>query len=364
MTPRRWLVVALIVLVAALLYSIEWVEVARDDGFSDEARRNPYLAAQQFAAHYGIESVIVSQADVFAGQLETFDGVLLMPSTRRLFAVAAADEVLDWVASGGHLVTAVALDWNDAEGRSGDPIIDPIGLRLYPVAQIDTILDLMVPNELCPETASLADVHGLPGVQHVDFPLRSRLDAEGLVLTATAVNAAGPQMVQVAYGDGVVTAATSFEGLENRMIGCHQHAHWLRKLVGDGNSAWWLLDFEALPLWALVYRDYALLVKGLALVLLLWLWRRMFRPAPVVAIPAGRQRATMERVAGHARFLWQQQAGSRLLDALRQDVRRARSHEPADDDETIRWAMTVDVRTDQAAFVRAVQILKQAKETK
>ena len=53
-----------------------------------------------------------------------------------------------------------------------------------------------------------------------------------------------------------------------------------------------------------------------------------------------------------------------FVEAFLQVVSLAVSLAPEDDDETIRWAMTVDVRKDQAAFVRAVQILKQAKETK
>lgn len=377
MILRRGLIVVVVLAFAVGIYLIEWVEISVDAGYGSEAIKNPFLAAQQFGEQYDIDSRI---SDGFASldDLSDAQGALVFSSARRVLSPSRAQAVLDWVERGGHLIVVATMEWDDDTQRAGDPVLDPVGIQLHSTFDLDEANDERRETDsgyTCIHGESVADVpasgRALAARFTSDYYLSAADDDE---IVANAINEAGQQLLQVYFGDGLVTVMTSMALWRNASIGCHDHAHLFRLLVGDGASVSWVVDVDMAPLWELVWRNFPLLIMGLALALVLWLWNRMFRAGPIVATVQTRRRAMLDHVRGNARFLWQQEGSDRLLAAMRREVlpRREslddRVHQLAlqspHDEATIRWALTVEIGRDHAAFVRAVRILRELRNTK
>jgi hypothetical protein len=114
--PRTGFVIAgllaLALLVAWLIWNLEWTEQQSDPFFSDEANQNPYLAAQLFLErlHY----VVSEDEDEDAlERLPPGNAVILLISGRAHLSEQRQTDLLNWVNNGGHLITLANREWNE-----------------------------------------------------------------------------------------------------------------------------------------------------------------------------------------------------------------------------------------------------------
>lgn len=114
--PRTGFVIAgllaLALLVAWLIWNLEWTEQQSDPFFSDAANQNPYLAAQLFLErlHY----VVSEDEDEDAlERLPAGKAVILLISGRAHLSEQRQTDLLNWVNNGGHLITLANREWNE-----------------------------------------------------------------------------------------------------------------------------------------------------------------------------------------------------------------------------------------------------------
>ncbi|MCZ6889570.1 MAG: DUF4350 domain-containing protein [Gammaproteobacteria bacterium] len=375
----------LLVACTVMLYLIEWVEVGQGTMYSDEARRNPYLAAAKFAERLGVTVHRVDGLKLL-DELPSNDDVILFASSRRALSERRLDSLMDWVAEGGNLILLATGFWDDELGAVADPVLGRIGIAMHPVSDEAEAAEDRLQVELTEIAIEAIDHDVLCGPAQSLVAMNFEDNDDGQLIAALtsdrylkyqgdasvgwAANGSGYQLVQVSVGDGWVTALTSLRLWRNRIIRCNDHAHILRLLVGEGRSMWWLFNTEMPPLWELVWENHRTMVMALGLMLVLWVWHQTFRAAPATALEKTQRRAVLEHVTGVARFLWQQRRGDALLAALRQEViagrRGAALKRWVDevarlseyDAETIMAALQEPVGTDSDRFVRAVRILQ------
>ena len=116
MTVKRVLIALSILLVggaaAAFLTFYEHYEEEVDRGWGSRAKRNPYLAAEQFLSTVGLQTRRADNISVL-GQL-TPEDTLYLTSSSQIYNAERAQELLRWIERGGH---AVVVAHHGGEGE-------------------------------------------------------------------------------------------------------------------------------------------------------------------------------------------------------------------------------------------------------
>ena len=345
MANNRFIVVTLLVLaviVGVFWYqNIEWVETEHDLGFSEKARREPFLAAGQFLQQQGIQFSAVDHfrdfdAAEFASTMPVDDSIMLMDAYGSVSA-RRAEQLLSWVKAGGHLL--VSLD--NPSLKDVDRINDPI-FELFSVERIrgDDYADFDTLDTL----NTLDDITGLNLIDRCDgmYPQATfsftgdddQLEADFLTNDtlygdSNVYGSVGNddyeeyQLLQYQYGDGMISYMASFGMWKNNAIGCLDHAYILEQLApAAGNTLHIYYNRDYPGLFTLLWRHFYAAVVVAALTLLLWLWSRMLRFGPVQQSATGSQRQILEHIRASAGFLWRMDKGESLITQVREEVRR------------------------------------------
>ena len=387
-----WAIFGLIAVAAsAALYFSEWVEKTIDNGYTAEALRQPYLAAEQFLAKFSVE-VKAQDGLELLDELPPREHTLLIASSRRALSERRSDALLEWAASGGRLILVAQESSEDTAARSGDRLLDELEVHVFELTdvealEVDTIgdnevarnlteivLDTLEGNLLCGTPESLSQVN-LPDQEQnitVSFHGRRFLVYDGDLEYSYAENLAGPQLLYLVVGEGSVIVTTTLDLWRNRIIGCHDHAHLLRWLVDDAPIVWWLYNTEMPPLYRLIWQRWPIVVMLGIVLVALWVWRSGVRITRQSAEPDPARRELMEHVDGVARFLWQQGRADSLLEALRRSVLGSRLANSAESEkliaglsarsgvpvERIRWALFGTIGKDTSSLIAAVKQLQ------
>jgi len=285
-------------------YNYKFVRERVQLGMSGDARANWLLAARMLLADMGShvqESSDLNRLAGFpvAGSLFLADRSQMDPLHARL--------LLDWVRRGGHLVVAAE------PALKRDPLLDPLGVKVEAVVK-DAVRE---PRE---ENIQLAD--GV--IVRAALPQSPVLSDENERAAWWHASGGATRMLQIPEGAGAVTVMASFGPFSNRNIGRLDHAELLWRLASDeGNPVdVWLvrhLDVQSLPMWLLKYALPA--VIGLAVFIVVALWRVIPRFGPLQPPAVPDRRSLNEHLSAMGRFYSSQRALPRLLQILRRDAR-------------------------------------------
>lgn len=323
----QWFVVAALAIALVALYFAEWEEVVEDSGYSTQARKNPYLAAERFLGEFG---VLVESADGLAllDELPSFEHVLLIASSRKGMSERRTETLLDWVINGGRLILLATDLWDEDNQASGDVLLDDLGVRLYDTeAGVMNFGGLNAPGEGCApgEAYTRIELADQEQALAVSLHLARYLDYQGGYEAFHGESPVGSQMLYVNVGSGAIVVLTSLRMWRNSAIACADHAHLLRWLTDDRPVLWWLYNTEMKSLPALLWERFSLAILLMGVLFGLWWWRS----SAVVLRRRGSsqtvRRSLLEHVEGSARFRWQQNDPNGLLGALRADVLRDRA---------------------------------------
>ena len=362
------------------VYFGEWIEVTRNGGYSGQAARNQYLAAEEFLGRFGVGVEFVDGLGLLDGLPPTSDA-LLIASSRKALSERRLESLRSWVRDGGRLLVLAGDYWDRGEGGSGDKLLDDIGIRLLEpegdagdleVAHVpvpEDVMERLVNQRACGAGRDLARIQ-LPGSGQAltaSMSTSAYLQLQGGGQPGYAENSVGPQIVYVALGDGAIIAFTSLRLWTNRQIHCHDHAHLLRWLTDDRQQLWWLFNTQMESLPRLIWRHFPVPVVLVVCWVGLWLWRSGKRLQRIPPTPDPARRELTEHLDGVARFYWQQGEGSRLLQPLRDAVLRgsaptqqyiaALAERSGISEERIRWALTNSPGKDSRSFLAAARIL-------
>lgn len=331
-------------LLVALFFScFERASGFRDAGASEQARRNPLLAASRLLESMG-HPVVSLEGPAALRELPPASAALLLTTPRRTLSKERSAALRAWVESGGHLIVETWSLWGDPD-RIADPLLDPLELRAHRSEPDGTgEEEHNAQDGESEETAPSPVERGGDGSELAVawFPERSSLmqiefdrqvhfsDPDtGVVLRV--VGEAGPHLVTLALGRGLLTALTDSRFLLNARIASRDHAELLLRLVRlqERRSAVWIVTSERWPgIWSQLRRYATPILISAAVWLGFWLWRAAQRCGPVSpAAPAGR-RSWMEHLEAAGRHHWSRDRGRTLLAANRASLLRRleRSH--------------------------------------
>jgi hypothetical protein len=289
---RRWLLPAGILALLAsgviwFLSAYERVPAREWVGPTGEARRNPYLAAERFAARMGLAARELRSLP----ELDSLKAgsVLLVPNRRQALDPRRVREIVSWVEAGGHLIAEAELV------GVADPLLELVGVQRLPapVPPKPTPLELEGGRKL---TVSIFGA-----------------------MTLQAAGEEGAKFVSFEHGEGTVSAVTGLQFARNGILGTHDNAEFLWHLLGltPASELQVYLRPERLSLWGFLKEHAAPVLVAAAALLALWLWRIGPRFGPVQPDAPLARRRLLDHLRASGRYYWASGLRAQLVSAAR-----------------------------------------------
>ena len=340
MSRRSGFILAMALLLAVgliasyVLGKLEPYEDVIEHGPSPEVASSPYLAAEHFLRKQGIAARRAEGLEVL-DDLPSEGQTLMLLADRGNMTPRQVERVLQWTANGGHLLFIAERLWDEEEGKSGDLLLDLLGIQQY------------MSDELDDEEASEAPAENEQDEEHEAYPQLTKLyleneqapayiafdtdfhlyDAQNRA-HAWANSEAATHLLQLYHGDGLITVLSDPWIWQNRNINEYDHA-WLLWYLSQDSAVTLLYHADSEGLARLLLRHFPLALLVLALLIIAALWHVGVRHGPLQA-PASRARRQLEEhLRGSADFLLRRSGQHSLLKGLQQDInRRARRRYP------------------------------------
>lgn len=283
-------------------------------GYSGEARRNDYLAAQRLLEAFDVSvkhHASLAEVDLRPGGGET----LFLAHQGRRLADDRLERLLNWVHEGGHLITAASPT------SVPDPVADRFDIQRLAVEEEDR------PDA---DTADNVDSTAAPDSLSIDWPDAPVLRATNAVVLDQYRDGRGVRVLRLAHGDGSITLSASTRIFSNRRMGYGDHADLFWQLINAHGPAQTVLIVGGTDMpfiFSLIWAALPETIVALALLALLWLFGRSQRFGPMSPSPSRARRRIIEHIVAGARYRWRQGSAAELVLRMREETleRLARS---------------------------------------
>ena len=340
-------------LIGWLLYaSIEFYEETEKSGWSIDALRNPYLAAQQFMTRSGIE---VTDVDSLARLDELGSvGTLFFSDANQVQSPRQLGQVMDWLDVGGNVIyTAnsvaseddlllaefeVGVEWVDYEtAKSSEEKPFSETMREYNRQLEQGKTREEIARALTGADISLTSVTFGDDVGDIEVAFdNSRILSHPYIADADyvagkhkpfswSVSDSGVHMMQFDVGSGLLTIVSDPNIWNSYEIDLYDHAYLLWLLSAEEGNFAILRSVVRDSIWTLMKRNASELLIAAGLLILAWIWRMGYRFGRVLPRDRSRTRAMGEHFTSVAHYLWHRRYGSYLIKPLRQQVLRRAS---------------------------------------
>ena len=326
-----------------------------EHGPAPEAQANPYLAAEQFLRTQGLQ---VQRADGLSliNDLPSVGQTLLLFGDRSHMTPKQSERLLAWAAKGGHLLFVAERLWDEKQGKSGDLLLDSLGIEQYQTEALDEEPDPPTDDN---EPAKQADGDAQPAASAADGAVGSTLDETNAYPELTQLylenedapayfnfdtdfhlydaenrahawaNSDGAtHLLQLYHGDGLISVVSDSWIWENQGIADYDNA-WLLWYMTQDSQVTLLYRADRDGLISLLLEHFPQALVALALLLAFGLWHLGMRQGPLVLPVSRNRRQLQEHLRGSADFLLRHNGQQSLLQGLQQDIqRRARHRHP------------------------------------
>ncbi len=343
MTRRTQLLLGVALLLALgwlgsyLLGRLEPYEETLSHGPAPEAQANPYLAAEHFLRLQGLQVQRADGLEVLHG-LPSAGQTLLLLADRTRMTPKQAERLLAWTAKGGHLLFVAERLWDEEDGKSGDLLLDSLGIQQYQSEELDedeadTEADDAEPVEQAKDDNPYPELTQLY-LENEEAPAYFGFDTDFHLYDAEnrahawANSDAATHLLQLYHGDGLVSVVSDSWIWQNKAIGEYDNA-WLLWYMTQDSQVTLLYRAERDDLFSLLLRHFPLALAALALLLAFAIWHLGMRQGPLQQPASRNRRQLQEHLRGSADFLLRHGGQRSLLQGLQQDIqRRARHRHP------------------------------------
>jgi hypothetical protein len=342
-----------VALVGAALSQLERRTLEIEVGPSDEARRNPFLAAERFLACLEIPVSSESGRERLRRLPPPTDTLLV----RHLgpLALERRQALEQWMTDGGRLVVAASVPETEG-GQEGD-LAAGYGVRPSAEDAERSAADRQT------EVIAEIPVEGAGRPLLVAFSTERALETVAEPEPEIAVIADDRlRLVRLPVGDGSITVLAEDRFMTNAAIGEHDHALSMAYLLAPapGGTVWLLYDREMPWIGALIWSAAPYGIISGALCLLAWAWSADARLGPLQPVPGRDRRDLLEHLDASGDFLWRHGQADHLIKPTRQRVaelwRRRRPDLGRLDDAALAHAIAVAADEDPDAVVRALHV--------
>ncbi len=290
-----------------------------------EAAYNPLYALKLALNLDGRPTQARQRLDLDEHPLAPNDTVLLLADTRNL-PTNEREALMEWVASGGHLIVRTPPPGDKIE--DGDvPILSDLGLSVFdPIetdddAEISRCMGLRVPNE----------------EDHSEFCFGRRFaffeEGPDILLSWDDEDEEDSVFARLAHGRGTVDVLADLDFLENNQLEEGPHYAFALQLFEpnrrDGGTIHLIYSADVPSLMRLLMRYGWMVIVPLSLALLLWLWLRSERFGPLEPSPAVERRSLLEHIQANGDHLYRYgRSGTLYSEVFEAFQRRLRRRDP------------------------------------
>lgn len=344
------LAVASVASIWVIIDSVERYEEEVDRGWSRVALRNPFLAAEQFLRAHDLPVRNTDRIDLLENL--SVDASIVVQDLSLVSSFAFASQLEAWITAGGHAI--VEVPWHE-EGVAFNLLFRVNKYRAgeYPGSQGESVVGFRSEDEFAmmlrrrslqregadiaerlrrieananPDRLTHVNVEDDGYELFIDFSDTGflHLDTEEPSYRSTLAYQAGsqngPTFMQLAVGDGMLTAVSSVDIWRSEQIGIFDHAYLLLGLVDASDEVIFFTDVRSASLLEMIWTNFSELVLVVLIGLLAWVVYRARRFGPVLTGRNEERRSFMEHIQAVGHFMWRQRRSEDLLEAVREDV--------------------------------------------
>lgn len=282
----------------------------------------PYQSARAFLQAQGL----VNHTTTTWTALDTLPAAgnsLMLLDRQTPLSTQQVDQLLDWVRRGGRLLALADALWDEASATSGDALLDRLQIRVQLSAQLPQL-----PPAADDKYPSLTKLYleDEEAPAYFSFDTQRHLDDPTGKVQAWANSNGATHLMQMAYGDGLITLVSDAQLWKREQIQRYDNA-WLLWYLNQGSEVTWL--FEPVTEVPKPYMPWVLAALLLAAGSGLW-WIATRRRAPQGSSLLDRHELHLLRE--HGRRCLREQGPHSFLGTLRRDVlQRACLHHPGFD---------------------------------
>ncbi len=336
-----------------LLGKLTPYEETLEHGPDPEARANPYLAAEHFLRKQGLQVQRADGLEVMK-DLPSAGQTLLLLGDRNRMTPKQAERLLAWTAKGGHLLFVAERLWDEEEGKSGDLLLDSLGIQQYESEELDEDASEAAEadasaedtTEAEPQAEAEAGADAATGsdnaypeltqlyLENEEAPAYFNFDTDFHLYDsenrahAWANSDAATHLLQLYHGDGLISVVSDSWIWQNQSIGEYDNA-WLLWYMTQDSLVTLLYRADRNDLFSLLLEHFLQALVALTLLLAFGLWHLGMRQGPLLSPANLNRRQLQEHLRGSADFLLRHNGQHNLLQGLQQDIqRRARHRHP------------------------------------
>jgi len=336
-----------------LYSSIEFYEETEESGWSVDALRNPYLAAQKFMTRSGIEVTDVdslTRLDELSGL-----GTLFFSDANQVQTPRQLAQVMDWLEQGGNVIYtadlvsddddmllrefSVEVDWREFEAEAEDeneekPLSETLrdyNRQIEAGKSREEIAQSLNDEEVSITQVEFADDIGEVEVAFDDAKILLHpyiLDAESVIEPrpfSWSYSEYGVHMMQFEVGNGLLTIISDPGIWTSYQIDQYDHAYLLWLLSSDEGNFAILRSVLRDSIWVLMRQNASEVLIAAGLLILIWIWRTGYRFGRLVPRNLSYARALGEHFSSVSHYLWHRRQGRYLVEPLRTRVLRRAS---------------------------------------
>ena len=333
-------------------FNIEFYEDTEESRWSVEARRNPYLAAEQFMQQSGIS---VIEVDSLA-RLDELDkvGTLFFSDANQVQSPRQLERIMDWLDAGGNVIYAanstahaddlllqrfaVEVDWaeydseDEGERRSLSESMREYNRQLEEGKSREEISQSLSEREISLTRISFGDDIGeveaafdnVRILTHA-YVADENYDGDAPTPFSWSVSDLGVHMMQFEVGSGLLTIISDPRIWTSYQIDSHEHAYLLWLLSSEHGDFAVMRSVVQDTIWDLMKKNASELMIAGALLILFWIWYTGYRFGRLLPRDESRLRALGEHFSAVSHYLWHRKNGAYLIAPLRQQVLRRAS---------------------------------------
>lgn len=311
-------------------------------GPSPQARANPYLGAEHFLRQQGLKVRHAENLNSLS-TLPSRGQTLLLLGNRSNLTPRQSERLLQWAENGGHLLFVAERMWDEDEGKSGDLLLDSLGVQQYPVEDLDEDDESVAGDDAAasseadqveaeardayPELTKLY-LENEQAPAYIGFATDFHLYDANDLAHVWANSGGATHLLQIYHGDGLVSVLTDAWIWQNDQLGDYDNA-WLLWYLSQDSDVTLVYHAERDGLATLLLRHFPAALLAFALLVALLLWHVGLRQGPLRQPLPPSRRQLQEHLRGSADFLLRHGGQHSLLQGLQQDIlRRARRRHP------------------------------------
>lgn len=326
-----------------------------EHGPSPEVRANAYLAAEAYLRGRGLKVSTAKGLEVL-DHLPSVGQTLILLGSRENLTPTQSNRLLDWASRGGHLIVTAERLWDEKDGKSGDLLLDRLGVQQFLTEDLDKDKDkdatkaedesksqqpkaedqteqpeapVAEPEEADPYpqlTKLYLENERAPA--YIDFDTDYHLFDSKNLAYAWANSADSTHLLQLQQDKGLITVLTDNWIWQNDQLSDYDNA-WLLWYLTQDSAVTLVYRADGESLFTLLGRYFPHALVACLLLLALALWRQALRQGPLQPSPASGRRQLEEHLRAGADFILRQRGQIALLQGLQRDIlRRARQRQP------------------------------------